>query len=106
MRLLAFLDSHPLVRRIELPPLVTRTVDDVRYGARASAAGGGRERPQAVAVPIRNTSQSYPRLGIIEGGVAPVLADWTIGRWALLDATDIDAAHGTFIGSLIVHGGS
>ena len=103
-RLLAFLNSHPLVRRIDLPPLVTRTVDGMRIGAQASAAGGGRARPLGPTLPIRNSAQSYPRLGIIDGGIAPSLADWTIGRWDLLAAGDIDAAHGTFIGGLAVHG--
>lgn len=102
-RLLAFLDRHPLVRRIELPPVLTRTIVGERLSARAAAAG--RDHPGTVALPTRSTTRTYPRLGIIDGGVGPALSDWVIERWDLLDEGDAKADHGTFIGGLAVGGG-
>lgn len=42
---------------------------------------------------------------VIDGGISPELSDWVIDRWDLLDAADVDHAHGTFIGGLAVAGG-
>lgn len=102
-RLLGFLDHHPLVRRIELPPVLTRTIIGERLSAK-STAGSGRVYPGAVTLPDRNTTRTYPRLGIIDGGIGPTLADWVVERWDLLDAGDTDSDHGTFIGALAVGG--
>jgi hypothetical protein len=98
-RLLAFLDHHPLVRHIDLPPVVVRTIDES-----AQAASEGRARPAELAIPVRNSTRTYPRVGIIDGGISPELSDWVIDRWDLLDAADADLAHGTFIGGLAVTG--
>lgn len=68
-RLLAFLDHHPLVRRIELPAILTRTIIGDRLSARSSA-GGGRTRPDSVVLSDRDTTRTYPKLGIIDGGLA------------------------------------
>ena len=102
-RILAFLDNHPLVRHIDLPPVVVRTIDGIEVSAQ-SAAGEGRTRPSELSVPIRNSTRSYPRMGVIDGGISPELSDWVIDRWGLLDAADADLAHGTFIGGLAVAG--
>ncbi|WP_375459871.1 S8 family peptidase [uncultured Enterovirga sp.] len=102
-RLLKFLDHHPLVRRIELPPVLTRTIIGERLSAK-SAAGAGRAHPGNVTLPDRNTARAYPKLGIIDGGVGPALSDWVLERWDLLDESDTDPDHGTFIGALAVGG--
>ena len=102
-RLLNFLDHHPLVRRIELPPILTRTPAGDWASAR-SAAVAGRARPSEASVPERLTTRTYPKIGIIDGGVGPALSDWVIDRWDILDDSDVDAAHGTFIGGLTVLG--
>jgi hypothetical protein len=102
-RLLSFLDHHPLVRRIELPPILTRTIIGERLSAR-SAAGAGRERPDAVTLAVRNSARAYPKLGVIDGGIGPALNDWIIQRWDLLSDADADLDHGTFIGGLAVGG--
>ena len=101
-RLLKFLDSHPLVRRIELPPVLTRT-EAADRPPRPSAAAG-RARPTQAIVPERLTTRTYPKIGVVDGGIGPALADWVIDRWDILDAGDVDAAHGTFIGGLTVLG--
>jgi hypothetical protein len=96
-RLLEFLDNHPLVRRIELPGVV------VRSARRTTPA---RARPAKAVLPVRNTRRTYPRLGIIDGGLSPALADWVIDRWDILADEDMDLSHGTFIGGLAVAGTS
>lgn len=94
-KLLGFLETHPLVRHIDLPGIVVR-----------SPAETGRTRPDEAGVPTRNTSRTYPLVGVIDGGISPVLADWIVDRWDLLADDDADASHGTFIGGLAVMGGS
>lgn len=94
-RLLAFLDGHPLVRRVSLPGVVVRT-----------SAQQGRVRPNAASVPIRDTSRTHPRIGIVDGGLGAALSDWVIDRWDLLADEHKDPAHGSFIGGLAVAGGS
>jgi len=49
-------------------------------------------------------ARAYGRLGIIDGGVGPALADWVIGQWSILDDNHVDANHGTFVGGLLVAG--
>lgn len=94
-KLLRFLETHPLVRHIDLPGVVVRSpVSTVRH------------RPEKVEAPTRNTSRSYPMVGIIDGGISSVLADWVVDRWDLLAESDADASHGTFIAGLAVMGGS
>ncbi|WP_082531721.1 S8 family peptidase [Methylobacterium sp. Leaf469] len=102
-RLLSFLDKHPLVRRVELPPIVTRTAVSGRL-RRQESAGSTRIRPADVILPVRNARRTYPKMGIIDGGVGDVLSDWVINRWGVLSEEDIDADHGTFIGGLAVAG--
>src|SRR3546814_581855 len=92
-QLLDFLDKHPLVRRIELPGIVVRT-----------QTATSRNRPEAAVIPVRDTRRSYPRLGIVDGGISDVLSDWVIERWDLLADEDVDLAHGTFIGGLATLG--
>ncbi len=97
-QLLAFLDSHPLVRRIELPGIVVRSA--------IPALPIMRTRPSGVTVPIRESGRTYPRMGIIDGGISQALSDWVIDRWDLLADVDVDLSHGTFIGGLVAVGGA
>lgn len=97
-RLLAFLDKHPLVRRIELPGIVVR--------ATGQTTPAPRIRPTGITIPVRDSRRTHPRLGIIDGGISAALTDWVIGRWDVLADEDVDLAHGTFIGGLAVVGGA
>jgi hypothetical protein len=103
--LLRFLDQHPLVRHIDLPAVIVRTIDGRRLSAQ-SAAATPRARPKDFSLPPRNTSRTYPRMGIIDGGISNELSDWLVDRWDVLDASDMDHWHGTFIGGLAVAGQS
>jgi hypothetical protein len=95
-RLLDFLDRHPLVKRIELPGIVVRSAPPTP----------SRARPAQAILPIRDSKRTHPRLGIIDGGLSPALADWVIDRWDILADEDMDLSHGTFIGGLAVAGSS
>jgi len=61
-------------------------------------------RPDHVPLPIRNTQISYPRIGVVDGGVGIALSDWIIDRWDILAEEDMDPEHGTFIGGLAIAG--
>ncbi|MCR6732618.1 MAG: S8 family peptidase [Afipia sp.] len=92
-RLLGFLERHPLVRRIELPGVITRSASQPRV------------RPGTFTMPDRGTGKSWPKVGVIDGGISDkALAPWIIGRWDLLADEDIDEVHGTFIGGILVAG--
>lgn len=93
-RLLHFLEHHPLVRKIELPGIIVK-----------SETRTERSRPLLATLPIR-AARTYPRIGIIDGGVSDHLSDWVIDRWDLLADEDKDHGHGTFIGGLAVAGGT
>lgn len=102
-RLLEFLDNHPLVRRVELPPIISRTIIDERLSARSSAAAG-RDRPSAVALPEPLAARAYPKMAVIDGGIAGGLDAWVVDRWDTLADDDKSLAHGTFIAGLAVGG--
>jgi Subtilase family len=104
-RLLNFLDHHPLVRHIDLPAIVVRTVDGERSSAKAAAAEG-RTRPKEAELPVRNSARRYARMGVVDGGISPQLADWVIDKWDVIAPADADLDHGTFIGGLAVVGGA
>lgn len=89
--LLRFLDSHPLVRAIHLPPKVV------------SASVGGAALDTRLRMPEPD-DRSYPRIGIVDGGVSDVLSPWIVDRYGLLAEEDRNDAHGTFIGGLLVAG--
>ena len=100
-QILEFLDEHPLVRCVKLPPAISSppnrftpsesTPVETLLEPKTSEAS---ESPQA----------SYPAIGVIDTGISPLLNPWIIGRWDLLDPSDIQDSHGTFIGGIIVHG--
>ncbi len=93
LRLLTFLEAHPLVRRISLPAIVVRP-----------SIGITEDVGSVAPVPHRQTSRSYPKIGIIDGGLGEVLSDWVIDRWNILASEHASHDHGTFIGGLAVMG--
>ncbi len=91
--LLRFLDTHPLVRSISLPGIVARSTGE-----------SVRTFPVAPTLPQRKAGVSYPRIGIIDGGLDPTLSNWIIGQWGFLSSADRELSHGTSIGGLAVAG--
>jgi hypothetical protein len=93
---LRFLDEHPLVRKISLPPIITK-----------SAKRHKEEKPNKMfEVPKPDNGRSYPKICIVDGGVAGVLGHWIEDTWHLLSPEDRDEDHGTFIAGLSVFGNS
>lgn len=92
IHVLTFLEQHPLVRSINLPGKLVKSIAAIR------------SKPTAASIPTKDSSQRYARLGVIDGGISDVVGDWVIGRWGVLDDSDVDAAHGTFITGLLIAG--
>ncbi|OIQ99453.1 subtilase family protein [mine drainage metagenome] len=93
--LLAFLDQHPLVRRIHLPPVIEKSADPI------SAAIGNIGIP-----PSKTPGSTYPMIGVIDGGVSDFLNTWKIGSWDNLATVHKSLSHGTFIAGLMCGGRS
>ncbi len=92
IHVLTFLEQHPLVRSISLPGKIVKSTASIR------------SRPTSASIPTKDANHRYPKLGVIDGGVSDVVGDWVIGRWGVLDDSDVDAAHGTFITGLLIAG--
>ena len=92
-KLLDFLDRHPLVKRVTLPPIITKsnTFSSARKGV-------------PVKMPAVDSNVSYPKLCIVDGGVSDVFGDWIQDRWGLISPDDKDEYHGSFIAGLAVLG--
>lgn len=93
--LLAFLDSHSLVRRIRLQPR-----------PRHSESSPSPQAAAATSVLAPTDGQTYPKVGVIDGGIGSSLGQWVKVQWGLVSVTHQDTQHGTFIGGLLVAGRS
>lgn len=93
-RLLDLLGAEPMIRRVELPPVIEGT------------PFGQVEVDGASDLPQPQTGRSYPVVGIIDGGVAdiPAISAWRAGGTDAIDPDDKDHGHGTFIAGLISGG--
>ncbi|WP_426724867.1 S8 family peptidase [Curtobacterium flaccumfaciens] len=88
------LGRNPLVRSISLPPVLV-------------------PRPSTVSIENEFVLDELPAtdaprtgiVGVIDGGVGDSLKPWITHLWEPVAPADIDAAHGTFIGGLLVAGG-
>ncbi|MFA7134309.1 MAG: S8 family serine peptidase [Bacteroidales bacterium] len=92
-KLLDFLDRHPLVKRIMLPPIITKS------GAPALPFKG-----TPATMPIVDEKTSYPKLCIVDGGVSDIFGSWIQDRWGLVSPDDKNEHHGSFIAGLAVLG--
>jgi hypothetical protein len=89
---LTALQNHPLVRAIR-PPVQLQLAD----------AESGRLDFEGVAplkLPKPTQGATYPIVGIIDSGVAPVLDDWVAHRFDFLDTSEYDPVHGTGVAGL------
>lgn len=89
-----FLDNHPLVKKIILPPVISQSEDQV-----ASPSVGSN-----YSLPKLNDKKSYPKIGIIDGGVSDIFKDWIEAKYGFLSIDDADEAHGTFIAGIAIVG--
>lgn len=88
--LLNRLADHPLVRRIRFPIMIEAT----------------EAQPASTAAPFplvpRVADGRYPKVGVIDTGIATPLAPWVLDRHDFLDAADCDATHGTLVAGVLV----
>lgn len=92
-RLINYIDSHPAVRAVLLPPILqTAKMSD--------------EGAELASFPSANVSDEYPVVGIIDTGVCQLtcLAPWRSGEVDFIDESVQDNSHGTFIAGLISGG--
>lgn len=90
--LINFLDIHPLVKKINLPPIVRRSYTS-EYRIR-----------EKFTVPEFKEEGSYPKICVVDGGVSDVYKNWIEDRWGLVSPDDKDENHGTFIAGLTLFG--
>lgn len=95
-KLLNFLDRHPLVRKVLLPPIISKSNSAINKNESNSNS--------IFEIPLPKISKSYPRMGIIDGGVSDLFSNWVEDSWGLLSDSDKDVNHGTFIAGLVVAG--
>lgn len=91
-QLLDFLDKHPLVKRVILPPIIS-------HAANTASQGGAKAE---FAKPVDN--KPYPKIAIVDGGVSDVIGPWLEKRFDYLADSDKNTRHGTFIAGLLVAG--
>lgn len=94
------LADHPLVRSIQ-PPMQLQLADN--EGLRSDASSLSTSGLPLV-LPQPSQDATYPIVGVIDSGVADVLAPWIKGRFDYLDASEHDPAHGTGVAGLITAG--
>lgn len=92
-KLLDFLDRHPLVKKISLPPIIKR--GDSTLGSSIGTLA---------TIPPVDPNVNYPKLCIVDGGVSDILGNWIQDRWGLISPEDKDEHHGSFIAGLAVIG--
>jgi hypothetical protein len=92
-KLIDFLDQHPLVKKITLPPIVTQSDVATSY-----------KKDDLFMMPKTDDNKSYPQICIVDGGVSAIYNEWVEDRWGLVAQTDKDENHGTFIAGLAIVG--
>lgn len=92
-KLLEFLDKHPLVKKISLPPIIMK-----------SSAATFIKRGKNFVVPSIEDGVSYPKICVVDGGVSDIYGDWIEDRWGLISPSDKDENHGSFIAGLAIAG--
>ncbi|WP_374379506.1 S8 family peptidase [Dongia sp.] len=84
------LSAHPLVRRIRLPLLIQPTnVDSTPSGSIFS-------------IPARVVEGRYPKVGVIDTGIAGPLEAWVEARHDFLQPGEYDPDHGTMVAGVLV----
>jgi hypothetical protein len=85
------LAGHPLVRMIK-PPIIFQP-------AEVLTSPSARD---VFSMPSRVETGIYPKVGVIDTGVANCLDQWIVHRHDFLDVNEIDPSHGTCVGGVLV----
>jgi hypothetical protein len=91
-QLIAFLDKHPLVKKIHLPPMLKRS------------PSASQPLPDTPTISSPEPNKKYPQVAVVDGGIANVLGQWIRDRWSFLAPSHRGEDHGTFIAGLAVAG--
>lgn len=92
--LLDFLDKHPLVKSVKLPPTISQALAD---SSQVLMNNGD-------AMPVFNPDISYPKICVVDGGVSDILSEWIELREGYISPSHKDESHGTFISGLTIFG--
>jgi hypothetical protein len=84
------LADHPLVRQIRFPIMIEAT--------EAQSAPTPSTFPSLPRLP----DARYPKVGVIDTGIASPLAPWVLDRHDFLDVQDCDPMHGTMVAGVLV----
>ncbi|MHB1219740.1 MAG: S8 family peptidase [Alphaproteobacteria bacterium] len=84
------ISEHPLVRRIRFPAMIDAT------NAQSSPSLTPFQYPE------RAPNSSYPKVGVIDTGVAGSLTIWVRHRHDFLDPADTDPNHGTLVAGVLI----
>jgi hypothetical protein len=91
--LLKILIDSPLIKKITLPPMVSRS--DVSQSAAF----------KNINMPIRISDNNYPTVGVIDSGINnSELSSWKLGVSNGFNQSDCDPDHGSQVASLLVGG--
>ncbi|MFK3888831.1 S8 family peptidase [Sphingomonas sp. NPDC079357] len=94
---LGALQDHPLVRAI-LPPILLQIEEEQR----PPPSDLGLDLPSyPLEIPPPAADATYPVVGVIDSGVAPVLDEWVVGRFDYLSEGEFNAVHGTAVAGLV-----
>ena len=92
--LIDFLDKHPLVKSVKLPPVINQADHS------PSTIG------EKYLIPKIDPNISYPKVCIVDGGVSNILSEWIELREDYISPSHKDESHGTFISGLAIFGQS
>lgn len=93
-RLLTFVSSHPVVKRITMAPSVQSVL-----GASFSIDG-----TVVAPIPPPTNLENLPLIGVADSGIAAVLEDYVAGRVDNMNPKYKDEYHGTFIAGMYITG--
>ncbi len=93
-RLLEFLATHPVVKRVTMAPVVQcLPCPSFKF-----------DKTEEAVIPEPVEGGNYPLIGVADSGVAEVLDNWVVARVDNINPKYRDENHGTFIGGLYVTG--
>ncbi len=93
-KLLSFLKSHPLVRYVQLAPSLNKLLTPT-FSV---------DHTETYNVPSPLDAEQYPSVGVVDGGISDIYADWKRDSWNNIMIRMRNTSHGTFIAGLLIHG--